>query len=194
MKLFKTSIIALVVLLTTSLAKAGDLTGFINERATINYAELSQPMKKTLDKELKCLADNIYYEAGAEPFEGRVAVAQVTINRMESGKFPETICGVVSQKTKITVVEQDKPITKFICQFSWFCDRKRVGPTSKNNTWEDAMDVARMVLIDGYRIPLLENALYFHAVHVRPGWKLPKVTKVGNHIFYADRTPKIITF
>lgn len=194
MKLLKASFIALVILLTSPLVRAADLTGIINDQATINYAELSQPLKKSLDKELKCLADNIYYEAGAEPFEGKVAVAMVTLNRAESGKFPQTLCGVVSQKTKVTVIEQDKPITKFICQFSWFCEKKRIGPTSRNNTWDDAMEVARMVLIDGYRIPLLEEAMYFHATHVRPGWKLPKVARVGNHIFYEDRTPKVIKF
>lgn len=193
-KLLTATFVALVVLLTSPLVKAADLTGFIQDHATINYAALEQPLKKSLDKELKCLADNIYYEAGAEPFEGRVAVAMVTINRAESGKFPETICGVVSQKTKVTVIQDNKPITKFICQFSWFCERKRVGPTSRNNTWEDAMEVAKMVLLDGYRIPLLEDAMYFHATHVRPGWRLPKVARVGNHIFYEERAPKIQSF
>lgn len=194
MKLLKTSIIALVVLLTSSLTQAADLNGFFNSQVAINYSELEQPLKKSLDKELKCLADNIYYEAGSEPFEGKVAVAQVTMNRAESGKFPETICGVISQKTRIVVVEQNRPITKFICQFSWVCERNRRGPTSLNSTWDDAMEVAKMVLLEGYRIPLLNNAMYFHAIHVRPGWGLPKVAKVGNHVFYNDRTPKIQTF
>lgn len=191
MKLFKTSFIALVVLLTSTLTQAADLSGFFNSQAAINYSELDQPLRRSVDKELKCLADNIYFEAGSEPFEGKVAVAQVTMNRVESGKFPETICGVISQRTKIVVVEQNRPITKFICQFSWFCNSKRIGPTSSNNRWEDAMDVAKMVLLDGYRIPLLDNAMYFHAIHVRPGWGLPRLAKVGNHIFYTDRTPKM---
>ncbi len=193
-KLLKATVVALAVLLTSPLVKAADLTGFFSSSSAINYAELDQPLKKSLDKELKCLADNIYYEAGSEPFEGRVAVAMVTINRAESGKFPDSICGVVSQKTKVTVVQNNKPITKFICQFSWFCERKRIGPTSNNNRWEDAMEVAKMVLLEGYRIPILEDAMYFHATHVRPGWKLPKVTRVGNHIFYEDRTPKLVQF
>lgn len=194
MKLLKTSILALALLLTSPLTQAADLTGFFNSSSAINYSELDHPLKKSLDKELKCLADNIYYEAGAEPFEGRVAVAQVTINRAESGKFPDTICGVVSQRTSVTRIEQNKPVTKIICQFSWFCERKRVGPTSRNNTWEDAMEVAKMVLLEGYRIPLLENAMYFHATHVRPGWRLPRVAKVGNHVFYMEHQPKIQTF
>lgn len=190
-KLLKATFVAIVVLLTTPLVKAADLTGTFVNRASINYAELDQPLKKSLDKELKCLADNIYYEAGSEPFEGKVAVAMVSINRAESGRFPDTICGVVSQRTKVTRIEQDKPVTKIICQFSWFCEKKRSPNSSK---WDDAMEVAKMVLLEGYRIPTLEGAMYFHAVHVRPGWKLPRVAKVGNHVFYEDRTPKLVEF
>lgn len=185
-KLLNATVVALVVLLTSPLVKAADLTGVFVNRSTINYSELDQPLKKSLDKELKCLADNIYYEAGSEPFEGKVAVAMVSINRAESGKFPSTICGVVSQRTVVN--------KKIVCQFSWFCSAKRNGPSSLNQRWEEAMEIAKMVLVDGYRIPVLEDAMYFHAVHVRPGWKLPKVAKVGNHIFYEDRTPKIQTF
>lgn len=187
MRIIKIGLLA-IALLCSTVSHAGNLTGVFIESSSIDYHSLDVVLKNKLDKELKCLADNIYYEAGAEPFEGRVAVAQVTLNRVESGKFPNTICGVISQKTKImTIDENAKPINKIICQFSWFCTTKRVGPTSKNNTWEDSMEVAKMVLLDGYRIPILENALYFHATHVRPGWKLPKVIKVGNHIFYAER-------
>ena len=193
MKKLKTAFIAMVIFLTAPLVHAADLVGVFNERASINYSELDQPLKKSIDKELRCLADNIYYEAGSEPFEGKVAVAMVSINRAESGKFPDTICGVISQKTKITVVEQNKPITRFICQFSWFCEKKR-SPSSSNGRWEEAFEVAKMVLLDGYRIPLLEGAMYFHAIHVHPGWKLPRVAKVGNHIFYEERTPKLIRF
>jgi hypothetical protein len=65
-------------------------------------------------KQLECLTRNIYYEAASEPFEGKVAVAQVTLNRVESGNFANTVCGVVYEKN---VVYQ-----KVICQFSWFCE------------------------------------------------------------------------
>jgi spore germination cell wall hydrolase CwlJ-like protein len=65
-------------------------------------------------KQLDCLTRNIYWESATEPFEGKVAVAQVTINRVESGKFAPDICGVVYQKNVV--------YDKVICQFSWFCD------------------------------------------------------------------------
>ena len=68
-------------------------------------------------KQLDCLARNIYHEAGSEPFEGKVAVAQVTINRTESGQFPSDICQVVYQKNIV--------YEKVFCQFSWYCCRRQ---------------------------------------------------------------------
>lgn len=183
MKNLKMGFVALIVLLSTSFAHAGNLAGFFSESESINYNQLDVVLKGKVDKELKCLANNIYYEAGSESFEGKVAVAMVSLNRAESGKFPDTICGVVSQKTVIN--------KRVICQFSWFCTAKKNGPTTLNERWEEAMGVARIVLLEGYRIPALENALYFHASHVRPGWGLPKVAKIGNHVFYADRKKSI---
>lgn len=183
MKLLKTGLIALAVLLSSSLAHSGNLAGVFKDQSSIDYHSLDVVLKGKLDRELKCLANNIYYEAGSESFEGKVAVAIVSLNRAESGKFPDTICGVVSQKTVIN--------NRVICQFSWFCSAKRNGPSSLNERWEEAMEVARMVLLDGYRVPALQNAMYFHATHVRPGWRLPKVAKIGNHVFYADRTKTI---
>ena len=183
MKLLKSGLVALAVILSSSLAQAGNLAGVFKDQSSIDYQSLDVVLKGKLDRELKCLANNIYYEAGSEPFEGKVAVAMVSLNRAESGKFPDTICGVVSQKTVIN--------NRVICQFSWFCTAKKHGPTTLNGRWEEAMEVAKMVLLDGYRIPALEDAMYFHATHVRPGWGLPKVAKVGNHIFYRDRTRSV---
>jgi N-acetylmuramoyl-L-alanine amidase len=129
------------------------------------------------DSQLMCLAQNIYYEAGMEQFRGKVAVAQVTINRAESGNFPKTICGVVHQKTQIA--------GKMICQFSWNCN-----PVRKirylSDAWEESLMVAKQVLEDNLRIERLNEALYFHAAHVNPQWGLEKVAHIGNHIFYSD--------
>jgi spore germination cell wall hydrolase CwlJ-like protein len=184
MKLLRSGLIALVVLLSSNFAQAGNLAGVFKDQSSIDYQSLDVVLRGKLDKELKCLANNIYYEAGSEPFEGKVAVAMVSLNRAESGKFPNTICGVVSQRTVIN--------NRVICQFSWFCSAKRNGPSSLNQRWEEAMEVARMVLVDGYRIPALEDAMYFHATHVRPNWGQPKVAKIGNHVFYADK--QLISF
>jgi spore germination cell wall hydrolase CwlJ-like protein len=130
-------------------------------------------------KELDCLTRNIYWEAASEPFEGKVGVAQVTINRMNSGKFADSVCEVVYQKN---VVYQ-----KVICQFSWYCENThKIRPIHKP-LWEESELVARKVLLENFRLPSLKNALYYHADYVQPNWKKPKIEQIGRHIFYGDR-------
>jgi spore germination cell wall hydrolase CwlJ-like protein len=131
-------------------------------------------------KQLDCLTRNIYWEAASEPFEGKVGVAQVTLNRVESGKFAPTVCGVVYQKNVF--------YEKVVCQFSWFCETThKIRPIHKP-LWKESEDVAKKVLLEGFRLPSLENALFYHADYVSPGWKLPRIEKIGRHIFYGDKT------
>ena len=124
-------------------------------------------------KQLNCLTRNIYYEAGHEPFEGKVAVAQVTINRAESGKFPNDICKVVYQK--------DNAIG--LCQFSWFCNGDVRKPKNMA-AYRECEIVAKQVLLEEFRLPSLKDALYFHGTYINPGWKKEKVAVIGNHVFY----------
>ena len=130
-------------------------------------------------RQLDCLTRNIYWESATEPFEGKVAVAQVTINRVESGRFARDICGVVYQKNVV--------YDKVICQFSWFCDgSSKIKPIYPAH-WKEAEEVAKKVLLEGFRLPSMKNALYFHADYVKPQWGKPQVGKIGRHIFYADK-------
>lgn len=128
------------------------------------------------ERQLVCLARNIYYEAGNEPFEGKVAVAQVTMNRAESGRFPDDICQVVYQKNKI--------YEKVICQFSWYCDRATVVRPVHKEVYDESMEVAKKVLLEGFRLPSLKDAMFYHADYINPGWNRSKIAKVGRHIFY----------
>ena len=130
-------------------------------------------------KQLDCLTRNIYWEAATEPFEGKVAVAQVTINRVASGRFAPDICGVVYQKNVI--------YDRVVCQFSWFCDgSSKIRPIYPAH-WKESEEVAKKVLLEGFRLPSVKNALYFHADYVKPQWGKPQVAKFGRHIFYADK-------
>lgn len=130
-------------------------------------------------KQLDCLTRNIYWEAATEPFEGKVAVAQVTINRVDSGRFAPDICGVVYQKNIV--------YDKVVCQFSWFCDgSSKIRPIYPAH-WKEAEEVAKKVLLEGFRLPSVKNALYFHADYVKPQWGKPKVAQFGRHIFYAEK-------
>ena len=146
--------------------------------ATLKEArtQVSPVTAQLRQQQLDCLARNIYHEAGGEPFEGKVAVAQVTINRAESGQFPSDICQVVYQKNVV--------YEKVLCQFSWYC----AGPSAKKPMngpiYTESMEVAKKVLLEGFRLPSVKDALYFHGDYINPGWKRERVAKVGRHIFY----------
>jgi spore germination cell wall hydrolase CwlJ-like protein len=127
-------------------------------------------------KELDCLARNIYFESAGEPFEGKVAVAQVTLNRVASGKFADSVCGVVYQKNVF--------YEKVVCQFSWYCDRPATLKIRSPELYDESMKVAKKVLLENFRLEGLHNAMYYHADYVNPGWRKVKITKIGHHIFY----------
>lgn len=128
------------------------------------------------ERQLGCLSKNIYYEAGNQPFEGKVAVAQVTLNRTESGQYPTDICQTIYQKNIV--------YEKVLCQFSWVCDRNSGSNPPNNANYKESQEVAKKVLLEGFRLPALEKAMYFHGDYINPGWKREKITKIGNHIFY----------
>jgi spore germination cell wall hydrolase CwlJ-like protein len=135
---------------------------------------------KNVDRTIECLALNVYREAGNEPFEGKVAVAQVTLNRVDDGRFGKDVCGVVYQKNVV--------MQKVVCQFSWYCDSAhRTRPINKES-YTDSLAVAKKVLLEGFRLDSLEDALFYHADYVNPRWPHERITKVGTHIFYKPRT------
>lgn len=128
------------------------------------------------ERQLACLARNIYYEAGSESFEGKVAVAQVTMNRTLSGNFPDDVCKVVYQKNIV--------YEKVMCQFSWYCDKATTVKPIHAGVYEESMNVAKKVLLEGFTLPALKDSLYFHGDYINPGWNREKVAHIGRHIFY----------
>ena len=132
-----------------------------------------QSISQDIGKQVLCMAKNLYYEAAMEPYEGKLAVAQVTMNRANSSKFPSTICEVVYQKTGSTY------------QFSWVGEK--VSEVRNKYAWEECLMVARKALTESrlhdtiYRT----QAMYYHNTSVNPGWKLKYVAKIGNHLFYT---------
>ena len=133
---------------------------------------------ENVDRQLDCLAMNIYKEAGHEPFEGKVAVAQVTLNRVDNPKFPKDICAVVYQKNVV--------MEKVVCQFSWHCEGSATKKP-KDKAYQESYAVAKKVLLEGFRLDSLSDALYFHAVYVNPAWPHEKIGRIGNHVFYKGR-------
>jgi len=127
-----------------------------------------EPIISTKQQDIECLAKNIYHEARGEPFHGQVAVALVTVNRVASGLFQNTVCKVVYAHR----------------QFSWTLDKTKKVKDSK--AWASAVEVATAVLSRQIYKPDF-TAVYFHTRQVRPKWAKTKtiIAKIGNHIFYA---------
>ena len=130
------------------------------------------------ERQLDCLTKNIYWEAASEPFEGKVAVAQVTMNRVQSGKFADNVCGVVYQKNSI--------YQKVICQFSWVCESTHMVKPVYAPLYKESQEVAKKVLLENFRLPGLTNALYYHATYVSPNWRKERIAQIGQHIFYKE--------
>ena len=128
-------------------------------------------------RQLDCLTRNIYWEAASEHFEGKVAEAQVTMNRVQDGRFGDSVCGVIYQKNVF--------YEKVICQFSWVCETTHKTRPVYQPLWAESELVAKKVLLENFRLPGLKGALYYHADYVSPGWKKPKIDKIGRHIFYG---------
>lgn len=144
-----------------------------NKQLVLNNTSVTAEVR---NKQLECLARNIYYEAGNQPFEGKVAIAQVTINRAESGQFPKDICQVVYQKNVV--------YEKVLCQFSWYCETATMTRPRNTAMFRESEMVARQVLLEGFRLPSLQKALYFHATHINPKWNRERVAVIAGHVFY----------
>ena len=131
---------------------------------------------KDKERRMQCMTQNIYWEAASEPAEGKLAVAQVVMNRVESGKFPNDPCQVVHQKNII--------YERVLCQFSWYCEQNFKTKPVHKKLWDESAEAAKMVMVDGFRLPELKDALYYHADYVNPQWNKKQVAKIGRHIFY----------
>jgi len=140
-----------------------------SERSSRSLADLvgDHASADTPDEESECLARAVYWESKGEPLGGQLAVAEVIINRAQSGRFASTICGVVRQRG----------------QFSFVRGGHIPAAPQGSRDWRTAVAIAwiaRQDLADG----AAPRALFFHARSARPGWRLTRVASVGNHIFY----------
>jgi Cell Wall Hydrolase len=141
-----------------------------------NYAALIDP--KDSARQMRCLAEAIYFESRSEPEEGQAAVAQVVLNRVRSGIYPTTVCGVVYQ-------DRNRP---FACQFSFACEGKSLR-IEEPGPWAVATRIAQNVVSGANYNPKVDVAVNYHANYVAPFWTgyLRKVDHIGAHIFYAMR-------
>lgn len=123
--------------------------------------------------ELKCMAENIYFEAARESLVGKIAVGQVVLNRMKSPNYPKTICGVVHQKNGTT------------CMFSWTCEEPK--EIIQGTSWKQSQQVAQELLSKSSEntLDITEGSTHFHGIQINPGWNNLKPTaKIDGHQFY----------
>ena len=141
-----------------------------------NYASLIDP--KDSARQMRCLAEAVYFESRSEPENGQAAVAQVVLNRVRSGIFPTDVCGVVYQ-------DRNRP---FACQFSFACEGKSLR-IEEPGAWAVATRIAKEVVGGVNFNPKVAEALNYHANYVMPFWapSLRRVDRIGAHIFYAMR-------
>lgn len=126
---------------------------------------------KVSEKEMDCLAKNIFHEAGVEDRAGKIAVAQVTINRLRDGRWGKDVCSVVYAKA----------------QFSWTLFKAKRWAQPKGPLWEESVRVAHEFTKQGKRIKGIESSIMYHADYIKPPFwakNMPVAQKIGQHIFY----------
>lgn len=133
----------------------------------------TQP-RATGGAQFQCLAEALYFEARGESLQGQFAVAEVIMNRVDSPRFPGSICGVVNQGTG----------RLHACQFSYTCDG-RPEHVNEKAAWDRVAKVAKAVMTGAPRV-LTKGATFYHTRAVRPSWarKFTKTASIGAHYFY----------
>ncbi|HZJ13379.1 MAG TPA: cell wall hydrolase [Methyloceanibacter sp.] len=146
----------------------------------LDFRYKGESQAEFVERERRCLAIAIYFEARGEPVRGQVAVGQVILNRVRSPLFPETICGVVYQG------QMQKG-----CQFSFTCDGHTDIPRD-NDQWALAQDISRQITAGELWLPEVGYSTFYHANYVSPRWagSMNKIDKIGRHIFYKKRNEK----
>ena len=143
------------------------------------------------DEEVTCMAKNIFYEAAVESTAGKLAVAHVTLNRVSSSWFPNTVCEVVYDGLHYTHSSGKRFPVRDRCQFSWYCDGKGDDPREGSRLWEDSQELAKYVLLRQEELPdITDGALHYHASYIdAPSWTFRKkvTTKIDTHIFYKSK-------
>jgi len=169
-------IVALPGVPRVGVAKDAGTTQVARTPGRPDYASLID--QEQAGRERKCLAEAIYFEARSEPEEGQAAVAQVVLNRVSSGLYPASVCGVVYQNRH----------RWHACQFSFACEGKSLRITD-DESWGTARRIADAVMDGKTYLADVGGSTHYHANYVRPRWakRLKKMDVIGHHIFYTLR-------
>jgi spore germination cell wall hydrolase CwlJ-like protein len=160
--------------LVLGVALFGAATYGVVQVARSGHQELQAARARAI--ELHCLATNVYHEARGEPLAGQYAVAEVTMNRVRSRRFPDTVCDVVHER------RMDPSRRRYVGAFSW---TELALQRPYGGAWETAGEVATNVY-DGLHEPQVPGALFYHARRIKPVWAKQKqpLASIGDHVFY----------
>ena len=182
--LFLTATLTVSVLLVLVPNILYNKTAYIDDIKT----EIKKPLTQYQVKQVNCLAKNIYFESSNQSDLGKLAVGLVTLNRVYSDKFPNTVCQVVKQAKFHQWSNSDIPI-KNQCQFSWYCDG-RSDNIRDSVTYAKICNIATQLYLNYHTTYDITNgSLWYHADYVSPYWKkaVDRTVKIGQHIFYKDK-------
>jgi spore germination cell wall hydrolase CwlJ-like protein len=160
-----------------SIAAKGEVNSD-NQHAKTPAERLGLFDAKSRAKSQKCLAEAVYFEARGEAVRGQIAVAQVVMNRTFSGRYPNTVCGVVYQNKH----------RHYACQFTFACDNNP-DVIREPDMWERAKKIAKAMLDGQIWLPEVAKSTHYHAYYVRPSWvsEMTKMYRFGVHTFYRPK-------
>jgi hypothetical protein len=160
-------------------APGGDLVSGNDDSRLQSPAQRLGLSGKARAKAEKCLADAVYFEARGEPLRGQEAVAQVVMNRVFSGYYPNNVCGVVYQNASHYLA----------CQFTFACEHKDLNRIDEPDMWAQAKRIAKDELEGKIWLADIGHATHYHAYWVHPSWvhEMTRLYKLGVHTFYRPR-------
>ena len=140
------------------------------EHKTLDELVVEREAAAAADTEQDCLAKAVYFESRGEPIQGQLAVANVVMNRAASGRYPASLCDVITQKA----------------QFSFIRNGRFPTPDEQSEAWRKAVAIAK-IASDKVVAALPSNVLWYHAEYVAPAWgkRLTRTAQIGLHIFYS---------
>lgn len=179
-KIFAISSLVMSVVLLYSVSSTANVPQeqIIPEQKTVQVEIKKHP--NTTEESIKCLSDNIYFEARNQTVEGMIAVGRVVINRVRDPRWPDTICGVIKDAVYTTGV----PVRNK-CQFSWYCDGKS-DEIDDHGSYQEANTLARDIILNNRWDGIVHGAVFYHANYVSPYWRtsFAYVGRIDRHLFY----------
>ena len=138
-------------------------------RQTADPTPVPAWVRQTADDDFECMATSIYFEAAIEPYEGKLAVGEVIMNRVDNDQYPDNVCDVIKQHR----------------QFSWYEDGISNLPNKTTHSWRESERAAEEVMFS-ITSSFHPDVQYYHADYVDPYWNrnMTKVATIGAHIFY----------